>query len=454
MSFCLRKVFIVLAFLPIFCVGEVKLTKRELVKKIEYHRKLYWKEGKREISDRQYDLLVAQLRKYDPDHPLLQKSVEGEKGKVKHQQEMRSLQKCYKKSEAIEWCEKVARNEEEIFVIQPKYDGIAVEFSEGRLSTRGDGSWGNDISSKSSLIDFPKKMGKGRVVGELMISDKEFARLEKFSDDYVSSRHAVVAMTSTNDVDFLMRKKIRFHFVCYDSFQRELTLKQLKAHWSKLADEMRDCGYLTDGFVIKLADETYGESLGSTLKYPKNAMAFKWACQRKWTKLIGVNWQLAEKGFVPVGLLKPVELDGANVAKVTLYNYDYIRRNSIKVGDFLQIERVGGTVPVIKGCRKGESRKAISLEKCPECGEKIVFVDKVLDCNNGLCSGKISLQIYKEIKSRKIKGFGLKTITKIVDELRIENWEDLRKKSVNQLCRVNGVSQKKAELLHNGMQKQ
>ncbi len=425
--------------------------KEELVKQIRYHREIYWNEGRREISDREYDKLVAKLRELDPQNSLLKPAVEnGGKtvsDKLKHAETMRSLNKCYKKSQLLSWCKKVARSDAELFVIQPKYDGVAVEYNRGRLSTRGDGVWGENITSKKSLINFPAGEPSGRSVGELMISDKEFRRLKKVAPKYVSPRHAVVAMAASNDIGFWQKHKIHFDFVSFTCSEKKMKLSELTMKWDFLEDCMKKVGYLTDGLVVKVADSNYYNELGFTQKFPKGAMAFKWSCERKWTKLRDVSWQLAEKGLVPVGLIEPVELDGLTIRKVSLYNYTYIKKHSLKIGDALEIERVGGTVPVIKSCRNATGGKAISLHGCPECGQNVTVSEQTVKCINAECPGKITLQIYKEIKRRKVKGIGTKTIRKLVDSLNLKNWQDFLRQTVRDLSSVNGISQQKAEKL-------
>lgn len=146
-------------------------------------------------------------------------------------------------------------------------------------------------------------------------------------------------------------------------------------------------------------------------------------------------------------MVEPVELDGAIVKKVTLFNYGYIKKHSLQIGDSLQIERVGGTVPVIKGFKKSSDGSDIVIEKCPECGQKVEIDGSMIRCVNEACVGRISLAIYKELKRRKVKGFGIKTIRKIVDGLNLKCWDDLDKQSIEKLCSVKGISEKKANAL-------
>lgn len=232
-----------------------------------------------------------------------------------------------------------------------------------------------------------------------------------------------------------------FDFVCFDRFEKRLTLEELRKNWKSLKGEMRNCSYDTDGLVIKLANQDYYESLGSTQKFPKGATAFKWDCERKWTILKDVEWQLAEKGIVPVGIVNTISLDGAKVSRVSLYSLNYINEKGLGIGDMLAVERVGATVPIIKEFKKMNSSKPIVLAKCPECDGKV----KGSQCLNESCCGKVTLAICKELKQRKVKGIGRKTVKKLVISLNLKSWQDFTNLSKNQITSVKGFGEKSAE---------
>ncbi len=455
--FLIVSVFVVGFQLNIFseASGEVEA----LEKRITHLNATFWQEGRREVSDLEYDQLLEELRQASPSSALLNQDGEwlGLIGadKIRHQKPMLSLNKCYSKREILNWCKKVSRDLNEVFVVQPKYDGIALEYFLDQLSTRGDGALGENISSKSPLINYLPVKPNGRTVGELMLSDSEFEKLKKFRPDYVSARHAVVGMAHASDLNLWQQHGIKFDFISYSYLEKKFTRSELEKNWDEMVKWVRTIGYATDGFVVKLADRLHYNQLGTTKKAPKGALAFKWSSERKWTTLLAVEWQMSAKGLVPVGILAPLVLENKKVERVYLYNNGYIRNKGIQLGDHLQIECIGGTIPVIKKIEQGAQRRAISLTKCPACGGKIVTGEKhAFICDQERCPGKISILIYKEVKKRNIKGFGLKTVRKLVDALNLLSWQDLETKSIDELEQVNGISKKKALFLHSKFTKQ
>jgi DNA ligase (NAD+) len=160
------------------------LNAAEIAKLIEKNDKLYWKLGEPEISDEEYDLLVRALFKLDPEHPILSKvsaPAVAASGKVRHKEPMLSLDKAYSLEELITWGTKFARTPEERLLVQPKYDGISAIFAEGVLATRGDGSIGENISDKISLIELEAKNYIGPLDrparGEIVIRNDDFKNI-------------------------------------------------------------------------------------------------------------------------------------------------------------------------------------------------------------------------------------------------------------------------------------
>jgi len=415
-------------------------------------RKSFWQDGVRTISDKEYDQLIAKLAKLSPKNSLLKDGAERRvipKGqKVQHHKSMRSLRKCYAKSELIEWCNRHARSEQELFIVQPKYDGVAVEFNNEILSTRGNGQIGQNISKVFPILRYLPKKPTARTVGELLLSDEMFNKLQKINRNYVSSRHAVVGMLGSNDLNFWKENGIVFDFVCYDYRQKEFTKQQLDKNWNQIKKWINTIGYLTDGFVVKLSDQTYYHSLGNTAKFPKGAMAYKWSCERKWTMLEGIQWQQGRNGFTPVGLLAEISLEGKTIKRVSLHSLAYIRKHKLTLGSSLQIECVGGTIPVVKDVKVLDRGAEIKLTNCPDCHQPVqLSTDGNYTCNNQSCPAKVVTQICEKLKQQGIKGFGKKTVLQLVKDLNLESWNDLQSKSLIELQSVKGVGPAKAKTL-------
>lgn len=431
--------------------SDEKANIKQLETQIIKLRKSFWQDGVRTISDQEYDQLIEKLAKLSPKNTLLKSGKERRKDpkgqKVEHSQSMRSLRKCYRKAELIKWCNRVARTKGELFTIQPKYDGVAVEFNNEVLSTRGDGQFGVNISKITNILRYFPKKPTDRAVGELLLSDVMFNKLQKINHKYTSSRHAVVGMLSSSDVSFWKKNGLVFDFVCYDYVQKQFNKLQLDQEWSRIEKWIKTIGYLTDGFVVKVADPAYYKSLGSTVKFPKGAMAFKWGCERKWTILEGIQWQQGRNGFTPVGLLAEVNLDGKSVRKVSLHNLAYIRKKKLTLGSSLQIECVGGTVPVVKGFKAMPSGQKIELINCPDCQQPVKLLDGAYQCQNISCPAKVVIEIFTNLKRKKVKGFGKKTILRIVTDLKLKSWDDLQTKTLIEIESVKGIGHAKAKAL-------
>jgi DNA ligase (NAD+) len=191
---------------------EVKKREEELACLIEKHDALYWTQGRPQVTDDEYDALVRELRDINPEHPVLQKVnapfVAASSGKVRHAAPMLSLDKAYSLDELMKWASKYARSDDELFLIQPKYDGISANFADGVLATRGDGHVGENISDKLPLIELETKGYKGPpdrpVRGEIVIRNDDFQNIyqrikKKDGTPYKNSRNAVAGIMGLKD---------------------------------------------------------------------------------------------------------------------------------------------------------------------------------------------------------------------------------------------------------------
>ena len=157
---------------------------KNLEEKIKYHNDLYWNGKELEISDIEYDKLVEELRKLDPENELVTEfakpNLTNEK-LIKHSKPMLSLAKIYGKEDLVKWVRKVSRNSTEAFMVQPKYDGMSGLLENGTLSSRGDGIHGQDYTDKLKMIEFdscekidPKTSS---LLGEIIIRNSDFNRI-------------------------------------------------------------------------------------------------------------------------------------------------------------------------------------------------------------------------------------------------------------------------------------
>ena len=203
-------------------------TETELVAEIEYHNRRYWEIGEPEISDEDYDALLRKLAFVNPEHPLLQKVLSpfvAGTGKVHHIKPMLSLDKAYSLEEILEWAKKYIRSDNELFLVQPKYDGISANFTNRVLATRGDGVDGENITDKLPLIELETKGYKGKIDrpirGEIVIRNDDFKTLyshikRKDGKTYKNSRNAVAGIMGLNEIGDILAQGAKLTLVDYN----------------------------------------------------------------------------------------------------------------------------------------------------------------------------------------------------------------------------------------------
>lgn len=443
------RIFISFLFMVLNSSAELSRVEKvkALVEKITYHQRLY-DSGKREISDFDYDQLVERLAALAPKYEVLNGSVEST-GKLSHKKLMKSLAKVYEKQALFKWLDKNSRSSEEKFLVQIKYDGIAINVQDGRLISRGNGRQGRDLSQLDSFLkqgDSFKSAENYRA--ELVMSWTDFQRLKKSQDfDYVSPRHAVVALANRHEENQVEDFGRCLKLMPFKAWQKVLSGQEIREQWTELVKEVRASDYPNDGIVIKLADETYRKTLSATAKYPAGMMAFKWKGLAKMVQLKSVDWSFSERGLVPVACFEQVLLEGRKIQRTNLYNWGYIQKKDLAIGDFLWIELKGGTIPIIRRIEEGIDRKPIELKSCPACSAKVEERLGKLLCSSTDCVGKVSLELYKRYKKAGGKGLGLKTVQKIVKTLKLKSWQDFVSLSKADLRKVSGIGKKKSVLI-------
>jgi DNA ligase (NAD+) len=413
----------------------------KLIKAIEYYDKKYWEEGVSEIPDEEYDKLVRKLAEICPSHPLISK-VHGKAGKVVHEKPMLSLGKAYSLEEVVAWAKKTSRSSSELFKVQPKYDGLSGKLEKGVLSSRGDGKTGEDYTSKLKLITLVGDFTKS-TLGEMVISDKDFQWMtdnnvvSKSGKTLKNQRNGVVGVVCTDDEDFWMPtlEKMKaagrslVSLVNYESMSTTVTLKELQEKWSDLVEQVRSCGWPTDGVVVKLADEKYAEELGCTEHHPRGAIAFKFSNVSKWTKLIGVEWSMGKDQIAAVGLVEPTDLSGTTVKRVKLQLTkpvssavsSYLLDGSLQIGDDVLVERAGDVIPHVSASKPGAERIKVTLDKCPFCGAPIAISGAEVRCTSDDCNKKKQERLQYAMTALGFKGIGPSYAENLVNLLGVDS---------------------------------
>ena len=418
------------------------MNKNELEALIRKNDELYWN-GTPEISDVEYDKLVEELRKIDPENDLVNKvnseNAVGEK--VFHKEPMLSLNKVYSQEELKKWMKSVSRSEEEVFLIQPKYDGISGKLEDGILATRGNGTEGTNITDKlvMMVLDTSKKIDvkKDYMLGEIVITNSDFKNIypnvkSKSGRVFKNSRNAVSGLVGNEDFEYYHKQGARLTFVDYDKNSEEIKMKDFDEKFSEIEERIKGYDYPMDGIVIKLKDADYGKTLGKTEHHPKNQIALKFTNESKITKLIDIEWGMGKDNHITaVAIMEPVDIQGVTISRASISLNEpsdggpCIVNGDIAYGDIVTIERAGMVIPYIKSIvpHEGE-RQIIKIEKCPFCGSEIDIGKSTVTCMNPNCwEGKVR-DVSFQLITLGIFGIGVAVIRSVMNKTKIDNLYD------------------------------
>lgn len=439
----------------------------ELSKLIEYHNKKYWIDDDPEIEDDEYDLLVEELKSINPNNNIFEKitAVFTNRRRVKLSEPMLSLDKVYDFPSLLDWAEKVARNNNEIFIIEPKYDGWSIMYQDNMLVTRGNGYIGENFTDKIKLINLETFNYTGPLEnypynkrGEVILKKSTFVNnfnkiKRKDGKHYKTPRNALSGFLKPKETNISLGPLLVM--IDYELYSTELSLTELrKFDLQNLIEQVKEWDYPTDGLVIKLKDLEYGETLGMTAHHPKWQIAYKFANPKGESVLNSVTWFLGKGNTVnPVGNIKPVTISGHEIKNVNLHNAKFILMRDIHIGDTLLIERCGDIIPQVSKVIPGEHRVKIIINKCPECGSDLEYIEPNLLCTNKNCTGSLSKKLTDSCWRLGIENIGLSTVTKLVEHLNVKSIVDILKLTKSQILSLPGFAETSSNNLYNEIQK-
>jgi DNA ligase (NAD+) len=385
----------------------------QLRQEIRRHDRLYYVEARPEISDRQYDQLMDELKAIEarrpelvtPDSPTQRVGGQPIEGfaSVEHSQPMLSIDNTYNEQQVREFDARVrerlrktlGRNEV-TYLVDPKIDGVAVSlrYEHGRLTlaaTRGDGRRGDDITNNARTIraiplTLEGKQGERlpdviEVRGEVYWPRSEFnahnaGRAAKGLEMFANPRNGAAGTLKQLDPKLVAERRLSFlaHGIgelsepiatTAGGAMRKLASWGIPAnpHWTlcKNIDEVlaaiadwltrrEQIDYETDGMVVKVDDLALREELGASSKYPRWCIAYKYEAQRAETVLRSVDFQVGRLGTItPVAHFDPVQLAGTTVSNASLHNFDQVERLGVRVGDTILVEKAGEIIPQVVG---------------------------------------------------------------------------------------------------------
>ncbi len=429
----------------------------------------YWNGEESPISDKQFDELIVKLSKDEPNHPLINKlginTVRGEK--VYHEKPMLSLDKVYSYSDLEKWIKSVSRNNDEQFIVQYKFDGLAGKLSNGILSTRGDGKVGENISRRKkdirlvvdnkyySCSKIPLCMINDDIVGEIVVTEQYFNdNMNRIPNNtFKHPRNFVVGMVNRKDD---LPDGIKLDFVAYE-YSSKVFFKTKEFNddfWNDIVCRMQiQKEYPTDGLVIKLYDKEYSDSLGFTSHHPNGSIAFKFYGERVWTKVRNIEWGMGKECLTPVAVFDSIYISGSNIDHATIHNAEMLEKLDIAIGDEIEVEKAGEIIPHITNVRKSNNSKhALIPNICPYCGSNVERIGVESVCKNINCSEKLFQKLLASVSIFEIDGMGENTLRSLFKKGIDDLYKLLTLKKEN-ILELDGFKEKSANNLYNAIQK-
>ena len=411
----------------------------ELRKSLNQHNYLYYIKDTPQISDLEFDQLLASLQKLESEFPQFEdpnspsKRVGGGITKnfptKKHRYPMLSLSNTYSREELEEYIGRTKKSlpdEELEFVCELKYDGAAVSitYENGALVqalTRGDGSQGDDITNNiKTIASVPLKLQGGTFPKDFEIRGEVFMPLEGFKrlnetriaeglETFANPRNSASGSLKMQDSTLVAQRPLDcfLYFVQQEDqvYPNHFDAVKAAGEWgfkvpqeskkyitrAKSVDEIFDfinywdeqrhhLPFEIDGIVIKVNDYNLQEQLGATAKSPRWAIAYKFKAEQQETLLESVTYQVGRTGAItPVANLKPVSLAGTTVKRASLHNADQIAKLDLRLGDTVYVEKGGEIIPKVVGVnealRRTDSSAFAYISHCPECQTELVRLE-------------------------------------------------------------------------------
>ena len=476
-------------------MDSIKTEIEELRKTLRYHSDRYYNDDAPEIEDYEYDMMMRKLKSLEDEHPEYDdpdsptKRVGGKADNtfesVVHTVRMESLQDAFSEGELYDFEKRVLDVvSDPKYCVEPKIDGLSVslEYENGifvRGSTRGDGNVGEDVTGNLRVIrNIPLKLNRDipfiEVRGEVYMPKKSFDRvidrqLLNGEKPFKNPRNAAAgslrqkdsAVTASRGLDIFVFNVQQVEGVTLNSHKESLDfLKELGFNTipeytlvdsvSKAVDVIRGIGekrgeleYDIDGAVIKVDDFSMRAELGSTAKFPKWAIAFKYPPEEKQTKLIDIEIAVGRTGVLtPTAVLEPVHLAGTTVSRATLHNQDFINEKGVNIGDTVTVRKAGDIIPeVLCVNEKCSDGSFVYPTVCPSCGSDVVREngEAAIRCINPDCPAQLlrNLIHFCSRDAMDIEGLGPSILETFVNNGLISKTQDIYKLTFESIAEAN-----------------
>ena len=469
---------------------------QELVQKLNEYAYRYYVLDDPVSSDGEYDKLYDELVALEkqtgvvlPDSPTIRV---GDKplskfNQVVHRGKLFSLDKCQSKEEMRAWLDKLSVNGKmPLCSVEYKFDGLTINltYENGvltRAATRGNGEIGEEVTMqvrtiKSVPLSIPYK-GVIEVQGEGIMTLSALAAYNARPDvvPLKNARNGVAGAIRNLDPKVTADRKL--DMICYNVNYMDdgnfpdgkAMLAFLRENNFKLSDYCRYCStpdevmaaldeiesrrdsldFLIDGAVVKVDNTAMREELGYTQKFPRWAMAFKFAPEEATTTVRDVIWQVSRTGKLnPLAVLDPVDIAGVTVSRATLSNISEIRRKDIRIGSRVFIRRSNDVIPEITGVAEHteNSREIVPPAVCPACGAPVVQDGIFVKCSNTrACANTIisALSHFCERDAMDIEGLSDKTLELLYGLNKVKAFHDIYALKQEDFDEVEGFRDKR-----------
>ena len=493
---------------------DAKTEIEKLREEIEYHNRLYYVNDAPVISDYDYDMLMVRLIKLEEEHPELVTPTSPTQrvgGKalsqftpVHHQVPLESLSDVFSFDELRAFGERMeqALGNDRQFCVEPKIDGLSMslEYKNGyfvRGATRGDGVTGEDVTENlrtvrslpMHLADAPEHL---IVRGEVYMSKAVFNELNaerEINGEALLANPRNAAAGSIRQLDPKVAASRKLDIVCFNMqytdgepyMTHSETLDAMKhmgfpivpyklcgtigeccERIEQIGQERGDFAYDIDGAVIKINSLSQREALGSTAKFPRWAVAYKYPPEKKESRVVDIVVQVGRTGVLtPKAVIEPVRLAGTTVSNATLHNQDNIDRLDIRIGDTVLVQKAGEIIPEVLSVNKDKRPEGTvpykMPELCPECGAPVVrdADGAALRCTSPECPAQRlrNLAHFASREAMDIEGLGISVCQSLISSGLVGSPAELYSLDVQSVAQLDRMGEKSAENLINAIEK-
>ena len=493
---------------------DVKERIENLRKELNYHSRLYYVYDRTEISDYEYDMLMNELKELEKEHPELITPdsptqrigdvILSEFKEVVHQVPLESLTDVFNAEELFAFGRRMDASitGKHDYSVEPKVDGLSMslEYENGvfvRGATRGNGLVGEDVTDNLRTVrSLPLRIENAPqrliVRGEVYMSKKVFEELNaereiRGEQLLANPRNAAagsvrqldprVAASRRLDIIFFNMQyssdnSYRTHTETLDAmrtmgfpvipYRRFDSIEECVDRINYLGEHRDELPYDMDGAVIKINTLSQRESLGSTAKAPRWAVAFKYPPEKKESRVKDIIIQVGRTGVLtPKVIVEPVRLAGTTVSAATLHNQDNISRLDVRIGDTVLLQKAGEIIPEVLSVSTDKRPEGtvpfVMPDVCPECGSPVVRDEDgaAYRCTSPECPAQVLRNIahFASKEGMDIDGLGISVCESLINNKMVKSAADLYYLDAKAVSALDRMGEKSAANLIEAIEK-